>query len=83
MTIGPEANSAIEEEEKVLAEVICSLQNQLQSSYHQFDNERARARALTSELVAATRLEDKAMLASDEAVSHALSHKKSADIGTL
>ncbi|NLF25574.1 MAG: ATP-binding domain-containing protein [Deltaproteobacteria bacterium] len=83
MTIGPEAISAIEEEEKVLADVICSLQNQLQSSYRQFDNERERARTLTSELVAATRLEDKAMLASDEAVSHALSHKKSTDIGTL
>ena len=67
----------------MLADSICSLQNQLHASARRFDTERARARELTSELVAATRLEDKAMLASDEAVSHALSHKQAGDIGTL
>jgi DNA helicase II / ATP-dependent DNA helicase PcrA len=83
MEISPEAAKAIKEEELVLERVKDSLGAQLQASTTHFQSENARARELTSELVAATREEDKALLASDEAVAHAMSHKKAADIEVL
>ena len=83
MSLDQESKDAIQEEERVLAEVLTSLKAQLQDLSRRFDVERTRARELTSELVAAWREEDKAMLASDEAVAHALSHKQAGNIGTL
>jgi len=62
----------IEHEEAILDSVITSLTSQLKNSNNRYRLENSRARELTSELVQSSRDEDKAMLASDEAVSHAL-----------
>ena len=78
-----DARKAIEEEERCLKETVNCLAEQLQRSSQKLATESKRARELTSQIVAATREEDKALLASDEAVAHAMSHKKAGDIELL
>ncbi len=82
-SLPPDAQSALEEEERCLKEVLDCLSEQLQYSSRKLANESRRARELTSQIVNTTREEDKALLASDEAVAHALSHKKAGDIQIL
>ncbi len=62
----------IKEECAVLSKVMESLTEQLKRIDQRLQVEHDRSRELTSSIVAASRDEDKAMLASDEAVSHAL-----------
>lgn len=81
--LSPEEQAAISEEETLLAQVLTSLRDQADRKGLRLASERARARELTSELVAASRDEDKAMLASDEAVSHALRDKHSEEAENL
>ena len=81
--INLEEKQLIEEEESILHEVLESLQTQTQFRSERLAKEDVRARELTSQLVAATREEDKAMLASDEAVSHALKDQNRADLKDL
>ena len=83
MTLPPAAQTAIEEEEQVVATVMDSLEAQLHHAQHRLTNERSRARVLTSQLVAAPNDEDRALLASDEAVSHELSKRKAKDTKAL
>lgn len=83
MSVSPEVLDLIENEERILAEVISSLQDQLAYSSVQLDRENQRARDLTSRIVASRRDVDKQMLASDEAVSHQLKDTKSQEIQGL
>jgi len=83
MTLSPEAAALLLAEEGILKTVVESLTEQRGSDQRRLAVEADRARELTSELVAARRDEDKAMLASDEAVSHALKDKKVDEIATL
>ena len=80
--LSKDAIDAIKEEEACLNSVICSLTNQLQHSSDKLQSESKKARELTSEIMS-EKDDDKALLASDEAVAHALSHKKATDITTL
>lgn len=79
----PEENEVIEVEIQILDEVIQSLKKQCRRSSDRLVVESRRARELTAGLVAARRDEDKQMLASDEAVSHALKDQFGVNIKTL
>lgn len=83
MTISPEAQEVLAEEQSTLDAVLQSLRGQLQRGSQRLHKESVRARDLTSELVAARRVEDKAMLASDEAVSHGLREQKQDEMASL
>ncbi len=78
-----EGQAAIVAEEKIVEQIIVSLESQREDSARKLKSEGTRARELTSELVAATRDEDKQLLASDEAVSHAITHLKAKDVETI
>jgi DNA helicase-2/ATP-dependent DNA helicase PcrA len=80
MTITPEQQAIIDEELKVLAEVSESLRKQASYAAGKFESEQDKSRELNSSIVASHRAEEKAMLASDEAVAHALSIKKKGDL---
>lgn len=62
----------IDREEKILEGVLASLRQQEIDLSHRLRSEQDRARELTESLVSFKRDEDKQMIASDEAVSHAL-----------
>ncbi|MCC6954987.1 MAG: AAA family ATPase, partial [Deltaproteobacteria bacterium] len=81
--IGDQAREVIAEEEKILAQVIAELERQFQRSGRQLTVNDRRARALTSDMVNATRDEDKQQLASDEAVAHGLSKMKREEVESL
>lgn len=82
-TLSPQLAAAVADEERILQEVLSSLRQQRETALSRHEAESVRAQELTSQLVAARRDEDKAMLASDEAVSHALRDKSSVDIKVL
>lgn len=83
MTLTPEQAAIIEEEKGILSSVLSSLQRQVNHHASRLKSEADRARELTSSLVAARRAEDKQMMASDEAVSHALKDRKEEELATL
>ena len=70
--INPKIESIINNEEKILKEIVSSLKKQLASYYQRFTDESTKARELTSEIVASTKDEQMQQLANDEAVSHRL-----------
>jgi DNA helicase-2/ATP-dependent DNA helicase PcrA len=82
-TLSDKALKLIETEQSVLSSVHADLVRQKSHGQHRFSIEKDRARDLTADLVAASRAEDKAMLASDEAVSHALKDMKQDELGLL
>lgn len=75
MSLSAEVQTLLAEEERVLAVVLDSLRSQQAHLFNRSRIESSRARELTAELVGARRVEDRAMLASDEAVSHALERR--------
>lgn len=79
----PEELSLLEEEERILIATLKSLEVQCLEKARRLTAEDQRSRELTAELVAAHRDEDKQMLASDEAVSHALKHNHSDGVKSL
>ena len=83
MPLEPKEIFSVEEEEKILKETLDSLKKQTSHTSHRFRVESVRARDLTTDLVLATRSEDKAMLASDEAVSHALRDQRKENLEVL
>jgi DNA helicase-2/ATP-dependent DNA helicase PcrA len=83
MTVSKEVLEIIEHEQAILKGVLETLQEQIQQLIHRFTKEERRARELTSSIVTATNDEDKAMLASDEAVSHALKERQGKELPTL
>ncbi len=82
-SVSSEAQGAIEAEVGVVKTTIESLELQFTTGTGRLSRENARARDLTAQIVAARREEDKAMLASDEAVSHALKDQKEAELQTI
>lgn len=83
MSINQEENDFIEQECQLLTSTVASLAQQQDELLGRKRSERVRARELTCEIVASTRIEDKAMLASDEAVSHGLLAKQEKDLKNL
>ncbi|MCB0309920.1 MAG: AAA family ATPase [Bdellovibrionales bacterium] len=83
MNLKPEESALIDEESRILKTTIDSLAKQRVHDQERLAREARRSRELTSELVATRREEDRAMLASDEAVSHALTEKKGSDLKVL
>ena len=75
MSLSPELQAAVDQELAILARVQSVLREQRSRLASRHAQESSRASDLTSSLVAARRAEDKAMLASDEAVAHALRDK--------
>lgn len=82
-TLSDEARRAIQEEEEIVSAIRASLEEQMETTERKLVREEARARELTSQLVAASRDEDKQLLASDEAVSHALKKSHSGEKSSL
>ncbi len=78
-----EAEAIIQEEASVLANVLGSLRDQKTHHQQRLQVETARARDLTSILVASRRVDDKALMASDEAVSHAMADRNQQALKTL
>lgn len=83
MTLSTEAQAILDEESNTLKTVVDSLEAQQRALYSQLSEEKSRARTLTAEIVASRRDEEKQLLASDEAVSHALSEKHREDVENL
>jgi DNA helicase-2/ATP-dependent DNA helicase PcrA len=83
MSISPEERESLSQEEKIFAAVRTSLESQLTRTQARLRTENERARAITSEIMHTRRLEDKALLASDEAVSHGLKDSKREELETL
>jgi DNA helicase II / ATP-dependent DNA helicase PcrA len=81
--LSSELEKIIEEESSTLSKVLLSLVTQINRVSSRLRIEQDRARELTSELVESRRAEDKAMLASDEAVSHALKDQRFVELETL
>ena len=82
-SLSSEAATLLANEETILNNAVASLEAQRSADASRLRIENVRARELTSELVAAHRDEDKAMLASNEAVSHAMARKKLKDVKLL
>ena len=80
MSITPEAQLFIEEEQEILRRVVSELQSQLTVGRRRLDTEEDRAQELTAQIVNARRDTDKQMLASDEAVSHGLAKMKRTEL---
>ncbi len=78
-----ESAAMLADEEWVLEKTHASIASQLNSQSARFHRERARARELTSTMVATRRDEDRSLLASDEAVSHALTTQHDDTVTTL
>lgn len=74
---------SIEVEERFFRSVQESISNQVERARQRFSLENKRARALTSEIMETRRVEDKALLASDEAVSHGLKDAKREEVEAL
>lgn len=82
-TLTPEQEEAIATESQHLENVLRSLAEQSATATTKLALEAERARELTSALVATRRAEDKQMLASDEAVSHAIKERKANELNAL
>ena len=83
MSLSDESQQSIREEEAIFKGVATSLQAQLEDAENRLYEENKRARSLTSQIRETSRAEDKALLASDEAVSHGLKDNKKLEIERL
>ena len=83
MSLTPEEQAGIENEQAIFATVTRSVSEQIVKAEDRLYSENQRARALTSAIHETRRLEDKALLASDEAVSHGLKDSKKAELEVL
>ena len=83
MSLPQEQQESLSTEERILSEVVRSIDAQVDRAHQRLVSENRRARALTSEIHETRRVEDKALLASDEAVSHGLKDVKRDEVETL
>ena len=83
MSLTHEQQESLSAEEAVFSTVTSSIEAQIGRAEQRLFQENQRARALTSEIHEARRVEDKALLASDEGVSHALKDSKREELETL
>jgi DNA helicase IV len=83
MSLSPEEQESVRAEQAVFSTVKYSVTAQIGKAEQRLYAENQRARALTSEIHETRRVEDKALLASDEGVSHALKDSKREELETL
>jgi DNA helicase-2/ATP-dependent DNA helicase PcrA len=83
MSLTPEQQESLSSEEAVFSTVTSAIGAQISRAEQRLFQENQRARALTSEIHETRRVEDKALLASDEGVSHALKDSKREELETL
>lgn len=83
MSLTPEEQAGIDTEQAIFAKVTRSVSEQIVRAEDRLYSENQRARALTSAIHETRRVEDKALLASDEAVSHGLKDSKKAELEVL
>lgn len=83
MAITDQEQESIAAEERVFRSVRDSISSQIERARDRLSFENKRARALTSEIIETRRVDDKALLASDEAVSHGLKDAKREEVETL
>jgi len=83
MSLTPEEQESVSAEHKVFSTVKESVATQITRVEQRLFSENQRARALTSEIHETRRVEDKALLASDEGVSHALKDSRREELETL
>lgn len=83
MALSPDQQAIVDQEQEILSSVLESLRKQAAYSASKFTSEQDKSREMNASIVASYRAEEKAMLASDEAVAHALSQKKKADLGDI
>jgi DNA helicase-2/ATP-dependent DNA helicase PcrA len=83
MSLSPEQQESLSSEEAVFSTVTSAIGAQITRAEQRLFQENQRARALTSEIHETRRVEDKALLASDEGVSHALKDSKREELETL
>ncbi len=83
MTLTPEERSGVEREVAIFEKVTRSVHDQIVKAEDRLYSENQRARALTSAIHETRRVEDKALLASDEAVSHGLKDSKRNELDVL
>lgn len=83
MSLEPEESKFIQEEEQVVKDTNSSISRQREKIQQRFQIESGRARELTSELVGTRRAEEKVQIASDEAISHALTDLKVSEFETI
>lgn len=83
MGLSDDSQQSIQEEEAIFKGVVTSLRSQLEGAENKLYDENKRARSLTAQIRETSRAEDKALLASDEAVSHGLKDSKKLEIERL
>lgn len=83
MALPDESAQAIKEEEAIFQHIQDRLKNQLMQAQDKLVRENKRARALTKQIHETSRADDKALLASDEAVAHGLKDEKKLEIERL
>lgn len=83
MTLSPEEKESINVEDSIFTAVTRAVSDQIVRAEDRLYSENQRARALTSEIHETRRAEDKALLASDEAVSHGLKDSKRSELDVL
>jgi len=83
MSLSPEEHESLNAEQTVFTTVKSAVAAQITRAEERLYNENRRARELTSEIHETRRVEDKALLASDEGVSHAIKDSKQEEVETL
>lgn len=83
MALTEQEQTALTQEETTFLAVKRSIADQIARAEDRLYRENQRARALTSQIHETRRVEDKALLASDEAVSHGLKDNKREEVETL
>ncbi len=83
MSLSAEEKESLDAEHAVFVSVKGAVASQIARAEERLVAENRRARALTSEIHETRRVEDKALLASDEAVSHGLKDSKREELETL
>jgi DNA helicase IV len=83
MTLSPQEQESVATEESIFTTVTAAISEQVKTAEDRLYHENKRARALTAEIHETRRAEDKALLASDEAVSHGIKDSKREEIDVL
>jgi DNA helicase-2/ATP-dependent DNA helicase PcrA len=83
MSLTPQEHESLHTEETIFHGVVSAITAQVATAEDRLYHENQRARALTAQIHETRRAEDKALLASDEAVSHGLKDSKREEIDTL
>jgi DNA helicase-2/ATP-dependent DNA helicase PcrA len=83
MALSPQEHESLQAEETIFKGVTSAITAQVATAEDRLYHENQRARALTAEIHETRRAEDKALLASDEAVSHGIKDSKREEIDIL